>query len=313
MRTATRNRQQLRYMDDLRALLEERALQADSDTLGGYLVTPGEVLGELVKAEAEVSVVRQISRVLPPAPMDSETPIPTAENALSDAEWISELTPAVADATTPFGQRVLHPHPIQKRIRVSKTLLRRQPLGEEWIMQLIADAIATPQELAFLKGSGAGEPLGVINDPDVPSVTSSVSGNVSGDDVMDWIMPLGARFWPRARVLTTPAFLRHILELKDGQGRYLFLPYNGRLVNIPVAFTNALDSAVDSSGDLVAGEVGAVVGDFSWYWIQDAEELEILRLVELYAITNETAFQVTQHTDGVAVVPSAFRVLKIKS
>lgn len=311
--TMTLERRRLQYMDDLRALLEERALQADADTLGGYLVTPGEVFNELVRIEAEVSVMRQISRVLPPAPMDSETPIPTAENALSDAEWISGMSTAVADATTPFGRRTLHPHPIQKRVRASKTLLRRQPLGEQWILSLIADAIATPQEEAFIKGSGAGEPLGIVNDPDVTTVTTSVSGNVTGDDVMDWLLNLGARFWPRARVLTTPAFLRHILRLKDGDGNYVFLPYTGRLVNIPVAFTDALSSAVDSSGDLVAGEVGAIVGDFSWYWIQDTDELEILRLVELYAETNETAFQVTQHTDGVAVVPAAFRCLKIKS
>ena len=308
-------RVEIRSMREFRRRVvgEHRALQADADTLGGYLVKSGEVFDQIVQIEKEVSVVRAISRVLPPAPRDSETPIPTQESALADAEWITELTVATADAVAPFGQVVLRHKPIQKRIRVSKRLLRQQPLAESWILQAIADAIATPQELAFLKGSGSGEPLGIANDPEVATVTTSVSGNITGGDVLDWLMGLGARFWPRAKVLTTPAFLRHILKLKDGDGNYLFLPYAGRLVNVPVLFSDALSSAVDSSGDLVAGEVGAVVGDFGFLWIQDADELEILRLVELYAEENEDAYQVTQWVDSSVVVPAAFRVLRIKS
>jgi len=308
------NRRQttIRYRDEFQEVVrgERRALQADIDTAGGFLLA-GKMLDELLTAERGVSVMRQICRVIGPIEGD-EAMAPTEETPMAVGTWTNELAGAADETTVRYGRRDFHPHPLSKRIKVSRRVLRN-PSADAWIMDALADASIRAQEASFITGDGSGEPLGIINDSTVTTVTTAVSSSITGDDVMQWITGLNARFWARARVLTTPAFLEHILTLKDGEGNYLFLPYTGRLLNIPVVFSDALSSAVDSSGDLVAGEVGAIVGDFANYWIADFSEVQVWRLRELYAESNEIGFQVRRLVDGQCASGSAFRCLKIKT
>ena len=47
-------------------------------------------------------------------------------------------------------------------------------------------------------------------------------------------------------------------------------------------------------------------GDFRYYWIADALDMQIQRLVELYARTNQTGFIGRLETDGMPVLEEAF-------
>lgn len=287
-------------------------LRVDEDVAGGYLVAGGEVFDELLRQEAKVSVMRAISRVLPPLVGAESLPIPSVEAAMANAEWTSELGVGATDATAAFGRRNLVPHPINKRVRTSARLLRIQPKSETWVLEMIAEAIATPQEVGFLQGSGTGEPLGITSDPAVPVFTTTAIGGITSADITAWLTKLPARFLRRAQVLTSVDFLRHVLNLVDG-GVRPFMPYMGRLLNLPVQLTDGLPAVVDANDALVPGAVAAIVGDFSWFWIVDDADVRIQRLVELYAETGEVGFDARQETDGLAVIPTAFYVLKIRA
>jgi HK97 family phage major capsid protein len=50
----------------------------------------------------------------------------------------------------------------------------------------------------------------------------------------------------------------------------------------------------------------AILGDFRYYWIADALDMQIQRLVELYARTNQTGFIGRLETDGMPVLEEAF-------
>jgi len=294
-------------------LIERRALMADVGVGGGYLLTE-RMLDELIAQERNASVMRAICRILNPlGEGEDQVGVPSHEAAMSDATWTNELGTGSEDITASFGKRTLKPYPLTKRVRVSRTLLRSQANAEAWILEAIADAIATPQEIAFIQGSGRGEPLGLLNTDGLPVYTTSGSGTVTGDDIRKWIFSLPARFLGRAKILTSVDFMRHVLTLKDSAGNYLFPDYRGRLLNVPVVLTDGLPDIVDASDNLIAGEYAAVIGDFRWYWIVDNGAVEILRLEELYAEENEVGFQVRQETDGMAVLPAAFYALKIKA
>jgi len=57
----------------------------------------------------------------------------------------------------------------------------------------------------------------------------------------------------------------------------------------------------------------AVLGDFSFFWIVDSMQIQIQRLVELYAETNQTGFIVRAETDGAPVLGEAFSRLQLAS
>lgn len=55
-----------------------------------------------------------------------------------------------------------------------------------------------------------------------------------------------------------------------------------------------------------AGNYVGIIGDFSFYWIADALDMNIQRLVELYAEKNQTGFIGRLETDGMPVLAEAF-------
>jgi len=292
-----------------------RALQVDSVAAGGYLVV-GKVYRQRLRQEGKLSAMRNLSRVLEPlSGREESVGIPSQESALSDAAWTSELANESADSAAPFGKRELKPHPLMKRIRVSKKLLRSEPNAERWILDAIADAIATPEEAAFLQGSGSGEPQGIIGHDDVTVMTTADAGVITLDEVKQWIFSLPARFARQAQIVARPSFVGYLLQLKDGDGDYLIPDFSGKLFNIPVHYSDGMPEAIDTTTWApTAGEVAAIIGDFrTGYWIVDSDELDLVRLAELYAEDNETGIQATQYTDGAPVVPDAFSVLQVKS
>jgi HK97 family phage major capsid protein len=240
--------------------------------------------------------------------------IPSQESALSDAAWTSELANESADTAAPFGKRRLIPHPLVKRIKVSKRLLRSEPNAERWILEAIADAMATPSESKFIQGSGAGEPQGIIGHDDVEVTTTADATAVTVAEVQEWVFSLPARFHRRARILTRPEFIGYLLKLTDADGNPILKGFDGRLWNVPVEYSDGMPEAISTSTWAgTAGEVIAIIGDFRWYWIVDGDELDLARLAELYAEANEVGLQATQYSDGAPVVPAAFRVLQFAS
>jgi HK97 family phage major capsid protein len=55
-----------------------------------------------------------------------------------------------------------------------------------------------------------------------------------------------------------------------------------------------------------SGKYVGILGDFRFYWIADALDMQIQRLVELYAETNQVGLIGRLETDGMPVLSEAF-------
>ena len=139
-----------------------RALQADSDTAGGYLVAPEQFVAQLLKAVDALVFIRPLATKNTVITADS-LGVPTLDADPADADWTAELATGSEDSTMAFGKRSLEPHPLAKRIKVSKTLLRKSSLPvEQIVIQRLAYKFAITEEKGFLTGHGAAQPLGVF-------------------------------------------------------------------------------------------------------------------------------------------------------
>jgi HK97 family phage major capsid protein len=56
---------------------------------------------------------------------------PSLDNDPADFDWTTELATGSEDSTMSFGKRELKPHPMAKRIKVSKQLLRTAAMPVE--------------------------------------------------------------------------------------------------------------------------------------------------------------------------------------
>lgn len=290
---------------------EFRALQMDSDTAGGYIVAPEQFVNQLIKDIDNAVIIRRYARTFPLTQAESMG-APVLDNDPSDADWTSELGTGSADSTMSFGKRELRPHPLAKRIKVSRKLLRAAAMNPE---QLVRDRLAykfgVTEENAFLNGNGAQKPLGVFtaSDDGISTGQDVSTGNsdtaIAADNLIEVKYKLKPGYWPNCRWIFHRDAIKQIRKLKDGEGQYIWKAgissdRGDTILDMPVHMSEYAPNT------FTTGEYVGILGDFSYYWIADALNLSIQRLDELYAETNQVGFIGRLETDGMPVLENAF-------
>jgi HK97 family phage major capsid protein len=292
---------------------EQRALQAGVNVDGGYTIAPMQFVRDLIKDIDNAVFIRQLANVMQ---LTSSTSlgVPTLTQDVEDADWTTELATG-NETTMQFGQRELKPNPLAKRIKVSNKLLRASALPiEQIVRQRLAYKFAVTQEKAFLTGDGTGKPLGVFTaSANGISTNRDVSqGNTTTSITYDGL--ISAKYALKEGYLRNAVWIFHrdaikeIMKLKDNDGRYLIDP-NGP--NADSLLGRRYYMSEYAPNTFTAGNYVGILGDFSHYWIADSLELQIQRLVELYAETNQTGFIGRLETDGQPVNEKAFVRVKL--
>lgn len=303
------------FLRGQQASAELRALQADLDTQGGYLMTPIQMVDRIIQAVDDAVYMRQWATVFAVPNADS-LGIPTLENDPADADWTTELATGSEDSTMSLGRRDLKPHPLAKRIKISRKLLMKVPNVETFTIGRLSYKFGITQEKGFLVGSGAGQPLGVFvaSNDGIPTSrdvsTDNTTTQVTTDGLINTKYSLKGQYWPSARWMAHRDFYKQVAKLKDGDGQYLWresvrVGEPDRLLGFPAAMSEYAPNT------FTTGQYVGVLGDFSHYWIADSMAMEMQRLVELYAETNQVGFIGRLDTDGAPTLGEAFARVKL--
>lgn len=293
--------------------LDERmyaALQAGDNPDGGYTIAPQQFVSQLVKQVDDLVFIRQFATKLTLDRAES-LGVPTLEQNPDDADWTTELATGNEDTGMKFGKRELRPHPLAKRIKISQKLLRQSAIDMEALVRdRLAYKFGISQEKAFLTGDGNGKPLGVFTpSADGISVNRDIvcgtANDVTADGLMDLAHGLKTQYWGSAKFLISRELLKHIRKLKDNYGQYIWAPglTNGApnsILNFPYSVSEYVPNT------FTTGQYLCILGDFSKYWIVDCLDLQVQRLIELYAEQNQIGFIGRQETDGMPVLEEAF-------
>jgi HK97 family phage major capsid protein len=304
-------------LNDYRSLpLQEfRALQADLDVSGGYLRPPEQFINDLIKAVDDMVFVRQWATTYPVTSAESMG-VPSLDTDPADSNWTTELATGSEDSSMAFGKRELHPHPLAKRIKISRTLLRAVPNAEQLVRNRLAYKFGITYEKACLTGSGAGQPLGVFTaSADGISTGRDVStGNTDTEIRFDGLIEvkytLKAAYWPQARWLFHRDAVKQIAKLKDGEGQYLWresvrVGEPDRILGFPAHMSEYAPNT------FTTGLYVGILGAFANYWIADALTLEFQLLNELYAESNQVGLIGRLESDGMPVLEEAFARVKL--
>jgi HK97 family phage major capsid protein len=290
---------------------EIRALEATKSDLGGFLVAPQAFVTELIKAIDDEVHIRPLATVQTLERAES-LGVPALDTDPSDPDWTTELATGSEDTAMKFGKRELTPHPLAKRIKVSQKLLRQASTDVEALVRArLAYKFGLAQEKAFLTGTGVNQPLGVFTasaqgistgrDATVGSTT-----DVTADGLIDTKYTLKAAYWRRARWMFHRDAIKRIRKLKDaGNNNYVWQPglASGQpdtILDVPYLVSEFAPNT------FTTGKYVAIIGDFSFYWIVDALDLAVQRLVELYAEANQVGFIGRYEGDGMPVLEEAF-------
>lgn len=291
---------------------EVAALEAGRGDLGGFLVMPEEFVAELIQAVDDQVVIRQLATVRPLRTAAS-LGVPALDTDPSDPDWTSELATGTEDTAMKFGKRQLSPHPLAKRIKVSKQLLRMTAdEADSIVRERLAYKFGVAQEKAFLTGDGVNKPLGVFTASadgidTSRDVVAGTATDFTADGLIDVKFSLKGAYWGRrsTRWIVHRDGLKRIRKLKDSQNQYLWQPglaggEPDRILDIPYVVSEFAPNT------FTTGQYVIILGDFSLYWIVEALDMEIQRLVELYAEANQVGFIGRAEIDGMPTLAEAF-------
>jgi len=297
------------------------ALQSDNAEGAGYLVASEQFASELLKEVDDLLFVRQFARVHT-VPSAGTLGIRARTAKMSTFNWSSELTVSTSDTALKYGKRSLTPHHLTGGIEVSRDLVRR--LGGLVQQEVLFEASRDSGEVmedAYLTGSGAQQPLGVF--------TASSDGISTGRDVVTGSSTsitfdglVNAKYSLKSQYRTGGAragarWLFHrdavsiIAKLKDSDGQPLLRPGRGLLGDDP---DNILGFPFDEServpNTFTSGLYVGLLGNWRYYEIADALDLEVQVLQELYAATSQIGYIFRLKTDGMPTLEEAFARLK---
>jgi HK97 family phage major capsid protein len=289
---------------------EYRAMQADNDVGGGYIVAPQQFVAQLLKAVDDIAPLRQYATVFPLA-TSASLGVPTLEDDVDDADWTPEIATG-GESEIGFGKRELRPYALAKLVKVSNKLLRLAAINpDQLVRERLAYKHGVAAEKAYMTGDGNQKPLGLFTaSADGISTSRDVAGantktTIKADTLIDAKYALKGQYHARARWMLHRLVLAEIRKLKDDNGQYLWQPgiaggVPDRILEIPYTLSEYAPST------LAQGKYVAILGDFRYYWIADALDMQIQRLVELYARSNQTGFIGRLETDGMPVLEEAF-------
>lgn len=294
---------------------EKLGLTVGNDPKGGYLV-PMSMLSGLLKFLDDDVTLRRIGTVLPPTDAKS-VGVLSFDTDYADADWTPEITTSdiSEDDAARFGRREMTPHGLSKLVKASKKLVRSSTLPlETFISQRLAYKFGITENKAFLTGSGSQRPLGVFtasSDGITTSqdVTMSSTTAFTADDLIDAKESLKDQYQMRSTWLFHRDFRKRVRKLKDGNGNYIWgFGLQGQpdtLLERPVVADE------NAPNTFTTGQYIAVLGDFSFYWIQDGVGMEIQLLQELFALKGQVGWVARKETDAMPVLAEAFRRLKL--
>lgn len=253
---------------------ETKSLAVAANANGGYLVPP-EHSAEILKLLTEMSPLRQYADV-----QTVTTPEITFPTLLSgvNAFWTEEGADMTESEPT-FGQVKIANHELSSFYIATNKVLEDNAYDLEGVMNReIASGFAKVEGLAFVKGTGTGQPRGLMTATGIAEVKTGVAANFPAANPMDVLIAMQhaiPSFHARSAVwLMNRSTLSLIRRFKDAQGQYLVTdPKDGgvlRLLGNPIVEMPDMDN-------VGAGAAPIMFGDMSGYRIFDRVDLSILR------------------------------------
>ena len=299
------------------------ALQSDDPEQAGYLVASEQFASELLKEVDDLLFIRQYARIHTVREAGS-LGIKKRTAKASTFGWSSELAVSTADTALTFGKKVLTPHHLTGEILVSRDLARRSVMSMDQIVrEEFARDAGEKMEDGYLTGNGAQQPLGVFTASSdgistARDVATGSATSITADGLINAKYGLKSQY--RKGALGSVRWLFHrdaikiIAKLKDSAGQYLLQIGVGNATQGGPPEDNLLGVPVDESerapNTFTNGLYCGLLANWRYYEIADALDMEIQRLEELYARTNQFGFIGRLKTDGMPTLEEAFVRLK---
>lgn len=294
-----------------RRALVENAMSSTDPASGGFLI-PEEFRATLMQVALEKAVVRQRATVIPMTTLRISMPIVDSTSNASSVYggiigyWTEEGSP-LTQSQPSFGRVSLEAKKLTAYTEVPNELRRDSAISVETLLNtMMPQGIAWFEDIAFMFGSGVGEPLGIFNPLNNAMLTVAAEvGQPSTSIVWENIINMYSRMLPSslgsAVWVVSPNTLPQLftMALSIGTAGTALGPIAGTtgtgapvmsLLGCPIIISEKV-SALGGAGDIN-------FVDFSQYLVGDRMQMEAEQSVDYKFANDMTAYRFIERVDG---------------
>lgn len=299
-------------------------IQTAEDERAGYFVLSEQMVADIIKNVDDDVFIQSRARVFQCRGAKS-LGIRRRKTKADMFNWGAELSDATLnmESSLTYGKRSLTPYYMTGAFRLSRDLVRMAEVDVEAMVigELMIDLREFIED-AYLNGTGVQRPLGVlVADAEGISTGRDVTLGTSGGNTFTFNTLLKAKYTLKPKYRNNSVWLFHPDRIYDiatfrsdsgagaGTGQYLWQPSRqvgepDVLLGIPVGQSYFMPNATGS------GAYFGMLADFSYYWVAMGLDMEMQRLTELRARTNEYEYLFRSKLDAMPILEEAFVRLK---
>ena len=284
---------------------ERKYLRTDSNVDGGFLAPP-EYVKEIIKPITEMSPIRTMARVRTTASPRMLMPVRTN---LVDVKYEGEGATTVPN-NSKYGQENLKLYRCSAVTVVTVEELSQAAFNiSQEINSDISEAYAKKEGLKFLKGTGVGEPEGIMVNANVASFPSGVAADVPLSAVIQMTGEVKTGYNPMY------GFNRRTLAVLRSEvvstGNFLWVVGN-IAAGIPNQLNGYTYAELPDLDDVAANKYPIIFGDFMrGYLIGDHTMMIVLRDDYKLAAEGKVRFIFHRFNTGGVILPEAFVKMKV--
>lgn len=183
-------------------------------------------------------------------------------------------------------------------IIVSSEMLEDSAYGMESVIgALLGERLARGLNASYTTANGSDKINGIVTAASTAGVTCASSSAFTIEELMDLQHSIDPAYrTSAAKWMMNDATAKALRKLKDGTSQYYWQP---SLVagqpDILLGYSVIINQNMASMGSATKP---MLFGDFSKYMIREVNGIRLVKLTELYALTDQIAFVAYQRTDG---------------
>jgi HK97 family phage major capsid protein len=212
----------------------------------------------------------------------------------------------------------------------NQLLADSNPAVDQLVTSDLTKRIVALEETAFLTGSGAGQPLGILNTPGLSTTSATVAGDPAAaggllDNVLDAIANVQTNWGQPTAIVMHPRTWTRILKSRDSAGHYTLFPEasfgagydtntprtfvaipGGSLFGVRVVLSNRVPTNLGTG----TNESRVIVGDFREALVLDRQGITVDESPHVFFTSNQTVFRAESRVGFTAArTPVAFNVI----
>lgn len=221
--------------------------------------------------------------------------------------WTAE-SGAIAATEAKFGRVTLEANKLTGGARIPNELWNDAPALNSWLYRSIPRGINFVEDVAFLTGTGVGQPLGVHNSPALITVTKETAQAAATINTQN-ILKMYARMLPQsldgavwlANPTTFPQLMTLSIAVGTGGAPVAMVDIHGSPVMTMLGRPLILTEKVPALGS--AGDIGLY--DFGFYLVGDRQSVSLESSEHSRFMNDETELRAILRVDGRPWIQSA--------